>query len=405
MGEAERRGAGAAQPRLRASVVGARYDRATRPYIRLDAMQKRTLGALRGAIERGEIALEHAGCPVCRGDCSDRIASIDRYLLPIHHDLCRTCGFLYSSRRLASGSADHFFNEYYVPLHGGSTRTDDVYFANQRTHGAFVLDFVRPVLRPGLRVAEFGCGPGGILAVLAEQGAAVTGYELNEHFTTARRAGRPPIVHGTIESALAQGLSYDLVVLPHLLNLLFDPLDVLRKVRRLTADGGYVYIEVPGLRAYHEGHYSLCGNPQRHPYGGDLMRGLALPQNFYFDASVMTYLLEQAGFAVTRSTELLRVLAKAVPGEVPDTRSPAQALAGNYATNIEYLKRLEASRQRSAPRNAAIAAVALPARVARHLAAKLFKAFRLRISDARTALLESRAAAPAEGPRRRRRRL
>jgi SAM-dependent methyltransferase len=358
----------------RRSILGSRYDRAARPYISLDAGQRSALQLLRDAIQRNEIELEVTSCPLCSSDDAERIASIDRHLLPIVHDLCRSCGLLYSSRRLSPKSAELFYNDYYVPLHGGVNRPEADYFANQRNHGRYVFDFVRSAFHQQMRVVEFGCGPGGILSLFAEEGAIVSGYELNAGFSANRPASWPRVLPGTIETALERGEKYDLVILSHLLNLLFDPLDTLRKVRSLVADGGFVYIEVPGLRSYDKGHYSLCGHAASHPYKRDLMRGIALPQNIYFEASVMQYLLEQAGFAVVSVTELVRVLAKAV--EVPSAgaeRAPREALEGNYERNREYLLHIERLRRRYAPLNITVELAKGPLRLVRRAISRLVR--------------------------------
>ena len=71
--------------------------------------------------------------------------------------------------------------------------------------------------------------------------------------------------------------------------------------------------------------------------------------NFEFDAHMLTLLLENAGFEVVASDDLIRSLARKVREPRRELSGVSKAREGWYERNREYLLELERDRARWAP--------------------------------------------------------
>ena len=101
---------------------------------------------------------------------------------------------------------------------------------------------------PGARVLDAGCATGYLVAVLAERGHDVVGFERDAEAAAIARARGLEVVTGDIE--VAEDLAtlpgpFDAVLLGDVLEHLRDPGAVLRAVKPLLATGGVVVASVP----------------------------------------------------------------------------------------------------------------------------------------------------------------
>jgi len=121
-------------------------------------------------------------------------------------------------------------------------------------HGPDTRAFVRRAgLKPGMRVADIGCGIGTISCWMAEQvgtGGSVQGVDVSEgQVATARRRADAVGIENvtfTVASAYDTGLeaeSFDLVFCRFVLMHLQRPEDALREMRRLLRPGGVLAVE------------------------------------------------------------------------------------------------------------------------------------------------------------------
>jgi SAM-dependent methyltransferase len=108
-------------------------------------------------------------------------------------------------------------------------------------------------LKPGMHVADFGCGVGAVTRMLAEMvgpKGSVTGIDssaeqIEQAVSACRLAGRSNVLFGTAD-ACATGLprnSFDLVYCRFLLLHLPDPAACLREMRAVLKPGGIIVIE------------------------------------------------------------------------------------------------------------------------------------------------------------------
>jgi len=97
-----------------------------------------------------------------------------------------------------------------------------------------------------VRCLDFGCGTGSLAAALAElPGYTVQGTEFSESSLARARQVYPHIVFTGIQSDVPENAQWDLIVLSHVLEHLYDDAGELRKLKNRLLPGGGIYIEVP----------------------------------------------------------------------------------------------------------------------------------------------------------------
>lgn len=103
----------------------------------------------------------------------------------------------------------------------------------------------------GARVLDLGCGSGGFLAAMKEQGATVTGVEPDEKAREAVRSRGIAVHAGTAEDVPSEVMSqrFDVIATQHVLEHCVDPLKALRNVKQMLAPGGVYLCDVPNNNA------------------------------------------------------------------------------------------------------------------------------------------------------------
>lgn len=106
-----------------------------------------------------------------------------------------------------------------------------------------------PILRPGLRVLDVGCGTGAISAGIARrvgESGHVTGIDNTEHFILSGRetyadVGNLDLLHADIFEFSSE-IKFDLIVAARVLQWLSNPIDALVKMKALLKPGGVVSV-------------------------------------------------------------------------------------------------------------------------------------------------------------------
>lgn len=137
----------------------------------------------------------------------------------------------------------------YTPGHSAAVTA---FMARRRaeTHAAFVL----PLLRPGDRVLDLGCGPGTITAGLAARVApgSVLGVDMNAAQIEAARAlarerGLPNATFEIVRAEFAEWpeAAFDLVFAHAVFEHVAAPVDILRRLRAVLRPGGCIALRSP----------------------------------------------------------------------------------------------------------------------------------------------------------------
>ncbi len=201
--------------------------------------------------------------------------------------ICTGCGMVLQSPSVSPGEVARYYNEtavYNNPGRAGRPATDKI---------AGVANQLRLIKEAGVSmtgsVFQVGCSDGYTLSRMREAGASnVSGIDPGaaSNKLAASLYGLRTIV-GTFED-FEPDCKYDLVVMTHILEHFFDPVEAVRKASTMQDDGGWILIEVPLLE-----------------------RAEALPPGYftfehlnYFSESTLKRLLDGAGYAVRLTRKL-----------------------------------------------------------------------------------------------------
>jgi 2-polyprenyl-3-methyl-5-hydroxy-6-metoxy-1,4-benzoquinol methylase len=157
---------------------------------------------------------------------------------------CDACGFaqpaaLPSLPRYFDRMYDQRWSEDWIAGEFASTVKDAIF--------AQILSALGSRLPAGRRrLLDVGAHAGRFLHVARQRGWQAEGLELNPRTAAhAARASGAAIHQGNVHSLSLAPASYDAITLTDVLEHVPRPLDVLRRVRELLADGGWVAIKVP----------------------------------------------------------------------------------------------------------------------------------------------------------------
>jgi len=170
--------------------------------------------------------------PCWCGQTGGRVVSRrDRWNQPVVSVLCTACGTIRLEPRMTPEQATAFYTGRYDETH-----EPQQFFERQRS---LQTDrYLRHYLKDLDSILDYGCGPGGKLLPLAEEGVAIYGTDLNPAFLDfAVSKGMKPWI---------SDMRYDCIFLSHTLEHWIHPREDLRKlVETNLRPDGLVIIEVP----------------------------------------------------------------------------------------------------------------------------------------------------------------
>lgn len=154
------------------------------------------------------------------------------------------------------------------------------------------LALIAPHLRPGVTVADFGCGGGALLdLVKRETGAATHAIEPFAGYHASLRE-RGHAVFPDAAAALASGKMspVDLALSFHVIEHVVDPVAYLAEIRRLVRPGGRLFVLTPNVD-----DFLMGADPARmEPF---FYRRV---HNYYFSAESLAWTAARAGWRTER---------------------------------------------------------------------------------------------------------
>lgn len=264
----------------------------------------------------GTYKVESLGCCLCSFGEFETLAEQDRYGCPVGFAICRICGLVCQNPRPTTESLERFYIRDYRDLVRGKRGVGQEYFERGVRRGERIAEYLRKngVSIENGTVVEIGAGPGGILKVFADQGNTVVGCDLDKNCIDLGKANGIQVLCGGIESVLSVTPSCDLVILSHILHIVPNPVDMLRRISSMLKDDGYVFVEVPSIERI----------------GADLHRELQISHLYYFDLQTLEMTFRLAGFDFQVANESIMAIATKteVTESIPD---------GNYEKNMSIL--------------------------------------------------------------------
>lgn len=261
---------------------------------------------------------EIAAC-LCGREEGSVVTELDRYGLPCRSVLCKNCGVLRTSPRLDADSLQQFYETDYRALYGGTRQVTEEFFAQATKNGEAILRLVGGRLRPGARVADVGCGSGGLLLSFRDAGHRVVGCDFGaEYLQRGIRDGLDLRVGGF--DVLHDAQPFDLIILSHVLEHIPDIDLFLDGLRKMLRPDGLLYVELPGIR--------VVGTTYREPLA--FFQGAHL---WSFDLNGLSLTMAQRGWVLVKGSEHIRALY--TPGR------QVRRLPSSYEANLRAFARAE----------------------------------------------------------------
>jgi len=142
------------------------------------------------------------------------------------------------------------------------------------------------------RLLDIGCSVGFMLESASKIGFDTEGLELNKKAVDIALSKKLNVKMIGIEKAGYADKSFDVVILNHILEHIFDPLEFIQKVSRVVKDDGLLIIGVPN-------HDSFVAHVMKGQW-----YGWGIPEHiWHFDRASLEYILSKSGL---RIKELVR---------------------------------------------------------------------------------------------------
>lgn len=140
-------------------------------------------------------------------------------------------------------------------------------------------------LPPG-RLLDVGCGDGNRLVRFRKLGWDAEGQEVDpEAAAEARRISGGPVHLGTLEDVGFPEASFDAITMNHVIEHVYDPVNLLRECRRILRTGAILVITTPNAESYGHDHF------------GASWRGLEPPRHLHlFSQHALLQTAVRAGF-------------------------------------------------------------------------------------------------------------
>jgi SAM-dependent methyltransferase len=216
-------------------------------------------------------------------------------------------------------------------------RVEDRHWWYRSTRG-LTREMLSPWLRPGIRVLDAGCGPGGNSAWLDEYGEVV-GVDISAEAVRLARSRHPEIDvrEGDIMDLPFADQSFDLVLAITVLAMVADDARAVRELARVARPGAGVFLIEPAYRRLRRGHDAVSHNRRRYRLDG------------------LRHLAREAGLAISRDTYAYSFLVppaaalaawqRLKPAGQPDASDLERDLLGGVFRALAGLERRALSRR------------------------------------------------------------
>ncbi len=197
------------------------------------------------------LELEWCACPICSSGKADTLMRFDQFGFAIGTVECRECGYIYSNPRPTEAYMKTFYERYFWFFFQGRHKLNERFFRRQRTREWAALRFSRsaPYLSGAKSVLEIGAGSGLFLDQVRKNfpGISTSGMEPDPQMATyCREELGLDVQQGFFQNYRGEGL-FDVIVLFHVIEHLFDFRSLFQFIRKHLAPGGSVIMEAPNV--------------------------------------------------------------------------------------------------------------------------------------------------------------
>jgi SAM-dependent methyltransferase len=254
----------------------------------------RTLRSRRKAINKimvlyKKFGLVSDGCSLCKSNNFTLVSEGDRYGFDLKKQFCNQCGLIQTYPALSREFHEEFYSYHYRPLYLKSKIVDYQNVIKEQNDKAkkYLAYFINNGLSEqlvDLSIIEIGCSSGGTINALKKAVKSVQGCDLDvEAIQFAQENFKLNVEVGMYPSSLPEGPK--LLILSHILEHVFNPLETLKEIRLIINPGDYLFVAVPGINRVSDGDY-------KH----DLRRYFHIAHVTDFTGTTLTNVANYAGF-------------------------------------------------------------------------------------------------------------
>jgi 2-polyprenyl-3-methyl-5-hydroxy-6-metoxy-1,4-benzoquinol methylase len=217
---------------------------------------------------------ERVPCNLCGGTDFLDVVKSDRYGMGLSTVMCKYCGFLFTNPRPIEAEMDRFYREHYRDFYFSipDPNNNDYLISDLRNtavkRAEWLFNFVEEELealsmRPAT-VLDVGCGDGAFLSRVRSKIAESKLFGIEPSRLYARfavRSSRANVYTGNIvqfcNERKSQSAYFNLIVLSHVLEHLYNPMETIAMLRELLEPEGLLCVEIPNLLSSHWQGYGM----------------------------------------------------------------------------------------------------------------------------------------------------
>ena len=235
------------------------------------------------------VEFEYVTCDQCGSDDTSSIFEGDDYLKcrtdKFRIVKCNNCSLVYLNPRPTQQTISCFYPEGYLPFtdkkNGIADRVKSVLIKND------VRRIKKNINRQNLKILEIGCANGSYLSQLEKLGKfEVTGIELSPSTANyARNTYKLNVITGTIFDGNFQDCSFDVIIMRHVLEHVYNPSETIREIHRILKKDGIFFFIIPNIKSIEVAIFNKY------------WPGWDLPRHLYdFSPDSISLMLEKNGF-------------------------------------------------------------------------------------------------------------
>jgi len=251
-----------------------------------------------------EIKLESIPCALCGQNAAELITKGYDYEYwsskqEFYFVRCRNCGHYYLNPRPTREASRQIYPPNYYTVEGRHTNKSRIIAYLKSIVIRKRLSYFEKSFKGQVNVLEVGCGDCALLIALKKKFPQINCVGIDLKFSEGARLACQKLGITLIESAIEDAdlpeETYSLVILNQLIEHLWQPVEVLRKINKSMAKDSLISIETVNLSGY-----------DRMFFKKNFWGGYYFPRHLnLFDFNTLEGLLKKTGFAVVKQYSLL----------------------------------------------------------------------------------------------------
>lgn len=192
---------------------------------------------------------EKVNCAICGADNTHEVSKKGQFGLPINLVLCKDCGLGYLNPRWDQASYLAFYQKEYDTYYRSELTADFKLLPKANNPILTRLTNWKHLPRDIKNILDIGSGAGQNLIDFKEQFPSANLFAIEPSPDSHKHLSsiNAKVVSGDVDSEWCKGEEdkYDLVIMRHVLEHFLDPVTVMKKVNKVLAPNGLLYLAVP----------------------------------------------------------------------------------------------------------------------------------------------------------------